>query len=174
LSLADDLVVISSFSKFFSMTGWRLGWLVLPPSLVPVVEKLAQNLFICASAIAQRAAIACFERDSLATCESRRQEFMRRRDFLVPALRGLGLEIPVVPDGAFYIYADVSGLAADSWQFAFELLNHAGVCVVPGRDFGKHDPQRYVRISYATSMENLEDAVDRIGRYLQARNGVPA
>jgi aspartate/methionine/tyrosine aminotransferase len=174
LSLADDLVVISSFSKFFSMTGWRLGWLVLPPSLVPVVEKLAQNLFICASAIAQSAAIACFERDSLAACESRRQEFMRRRDFLLPALRGLGLEIPVVPDGAFYIYADVSGLAADSWQFAFELLNHAGVCVVPGRDFGKHDPQRYVRISYATSMENLEDAVDRIRRYLETRNSVPA
>jgi aspartate/methionine/tyrosine aminotransferase len=168
IALAEDIVVVNSFSKYFGMTGWRLGWLVLPPGLIDVVERLAQNLYICASAIAQRAALACFERDSLALCESRRLEFKRRRDFLVPALRQLGMDVPVWPDGAFYVYADVSRLAPDSWDFSFNLLGEAGVCVVPGRDFGVQDPQRYVRISYATSMEKLEEAVARMGRFIEA------
>jgi len=169
LALSSDAIVINSFSKYFNMTGWRLGWLVLPPDLVPTVEKLAQNLFICASAVAQRAALACFEPASIEIYEARRREFQRRRDYLVPAIRRLGFDVPVIPDGAFYIYADVSRFAADSWDFAFELLNEAGVCLVPGRDFGIAEPQRYVRISYATSLEQLGEAIDRIGRFLRAR-----
>lgn len=168
LALADD-VVVNSFSKYFGMTGWRLGWLVLPPALVPAVEKLAQNLFICASTVAQRAALACFEPETLAEYEARRREFQRRRDYLVPALRRLGFDIPVAPDGAFYIYMDVSRYSSDSWRFAFDLLEHAGVCLVPGRDFGSHAPARYVRVSYATSLAALQEAVARIERYLATR-----
>ena len=171
LALADDAIVINSFSKYFGMTGWRLGWLVAPAALVPTLEKLAQNLFICASAVSQQAGLACFGAEAMAICESRRQQFQARRDYLVPALRRAGLTIPVVPDGAFYIYADVSRYTTDSWQFAFDLLNDAGVCVVPGRDFGLHDPQRWVRVSYATSLDNLQEAVRRIERFLACRSG---
>jgi len=169
LALAEDAIVINSFSKYFSMTGWRLGWLVLPETLVPVAEKLAQNLYICASTIAQHAALACFTPESLTIYEERRREFQRRRDFLVPALQNLGFGVPARPDGAFYIYADISRFAADSWQFAFDLLVEAGVCVVPGRDFGVNDPGRYVRISYATSLEKLQEAVSRVQRFLERR-----
>jgi aspartate/methionine/tyrosine aminotransferase len=169
LALADDVVVINSFSKYFNMTGWRLGWLVVPPPLLPVVEKLAQNLFICASSIAQHAALACFDGEAMAIYEERRREFQRRRDYLVPALQRLGFDIPVVPDGAFYIYADVSRFTDDSWDFAFELLRETGVCVVPGRDFGVHAPQRYLRVSYATSRDRLEAAVERIAAFLARR-----
>jgi aspartate/methionine/tyrosine aminotransferase len=166
LSLGDDVLVLASFSKYFSMTGWRLGWLVAPPSLVPVLEKLAQNLFICASAVAQHAALACFTAEALATYEDRREEFRRRRGFLVPALRRLGFDVPVVPDGAFYIYAGISRFSADSWDFAFELLRQTGVCVVPGRDFGAAETSRYVRLSYANKQEKLAEAVDRMAGYL--------
>ena len=168
LTLGEEVLALASFSKYFSMTGWRLGWLVAPRPLVPTLEKLAQNLFICPSAIAQHAALACFTDESLAIYEARRREFHRRRDFLVPALRDLGFGIPVVPDGAFYIYADVSRFAADSWHFAFELLRETGVCVVPGRDFGVAQTTRYVRLSYANKLEKLEDAVNRMEQYLKA------
>lgn len=167
LSLSDQVLVLNSFSKYFNMTGWRLGWLVVPQALVSTVEKLAQNLFICPSAIAQHAALACFEPDAITLYEQRRAEFARRRDFLVPALQRLGLEVPVVPDGAFYIYVDVSRFSSDSWQFAFDLLRQTGVCTVPGRDFGYAAPQRYLRLSYATSYEKLEEAVQRIAQFLQ-------
>jgi aspartate/methionine/tyrosine aminotransferase len=169
LALSSDVLVINSFSKYFSMTGWRLGWLALPETLVPAIERLSQNLFICASTVAQRAALGCFDPASLQIYETRRREFMRRRDFLVPALRRLGLDIPAEPDGAFYIYVDVGRFAADSWEFAFELLTETGVCVVPGRDFGTHTPQRYVRISYATAMDRLEEGIARMGRFLGNR-----
>ena len=169
LSLGEDALALASFSKYFSMTGWRLGWLVAPRSLVPVLEKLAQNLFICPSAIAQHAALACFSAEALAIYEERREEFRRRRNFLVPALQSLGFEVPVVPDGAFYIYAGISRFAEDSWHFAFDLLREAGVCVVPGRDFGSAETARYVRLSYANKMENLQEAVERLARYLRRR-----
>jgi aspartate/methionine/tyrosine aminotransferase len=167
LQFSDDVVVINSFSKYFSMTGWRLGWIVAPPALVPVFEKLAQNLYICPSTVAQHAALACFEPASIAVYEERRLEFMRRRDFLVPALQRLGFGIPVVPDGAFYIYADVSRFAEDSFAFVRELLQATGVCLVPGKDFGTAEPQRYVRISYATSLDRLHEAIERISGYLK-------
>lgn len=167
LSLGEDVVTLSSFSKYFNMTGWRLGWLVAPRALVPTLEKLAQNLFICPSAIAQHAALACFSPAALAIYEQRREEFRRRRDFVVPALRELGFGIPVMPDGAFYIYADVSRFADDSWEFAFDLLRRTGVCLVPGRDFGAAETRRYVRFSYANSMENLQEAVRRLRTHLR-------
>jgi aspartate/methionine/tyrosine aminotransferase len=162
LSLGDDIVVINSFSKYFSMTGWRLGWLVVPERLVPQIEKLAQNLFICASSIAQHAALACFLPESLAIYEARKEEFRRRRDYIVPALRQLGFKVPVTPDGAFYVYADCSALSDDADRLTIAMLDKAGVELVPGLDFGPHTARQYIRLSYATSMENLQEAVARL------------
>ena len=158
----DDVVSINSFSKYFNMTGWRLGWMVLPEALVPAVERLAQNLYICASTVAQHAALACFEPDSIAEYERRRAEFRARRDFLVPALDALGLSVPVMPDGAFYAWADCSRHSSDSWDFCFDLMRRAHVAITPGRDFGRHGSERHVRLSYASSMEHLHVAVDRL------------
>ncbi|HMN64607.1 MAG TPA: pyridoxal phosphate-dependent aminotransferase [Burkholderiaceae bacterium] len=169
LAWGEDLVVTNSFSKYFHMTGWRLGWLVVPEAHAPVFEKLAQNLYICASTLAQHAAIACFDAESLAEYEARRREFQRRRDYIVPALRGAGLPVPVTPDGAFYAYADCSAHSDDSSAFALELLERIHVSVVPGKDFGRHEPSRYLRLSYATSMDRLHEAIARLARYLPAR-----
>lgn len=167
LALGEDIVSINSFSKYFNMTGWRLGWMVVPEALVPVVERLAQNLFICASTVSQLAALACFEPDSIATYERRRAEFKARRDWFIPALEGLGLPVPVVPDGAFYAWADCSGWCerlgiAGSWDLAFEVLRRAHVAVTPGRDFGSADTARFLRLSTASSMEQLQLAVERL------------
>jgi len=170
LSLDDSVITVNSFSKYFNMTGWRLGWLVVPDALVPVFEKLAQNLFICAPTIAQHAALACFRDDALAVFEERRLEFQRRRDFLVPALRELGFTVPVMPDGAFYVYADITALphrhANDSTAFARAVLEEAHVAIVPGDDFGFAAPARHVRFSYATQYERIEEAVQRLARLL--------
>ena len=166
LSFGNDVVTVNSFSKYFSMTGWRLGWLVVPPSMISAMEKLSQNLFICASALAQHAALACFEPETLAIYESRRLEFKRRRDFIVPALRSLGFGVPVVPDGAFYVYADTRGVshpaAGDSDALTRAMLHDAGVVLVPGADFGFHAPDQYIRLSYATAYSKLEQAVERL------------
>ena len=169
LALGEDLIVINSFSKYFNMTGWRLGWLVVPPTMLPAIEKLAQNMFICASSIAQQAALACFTPEATAIFESRKEEFQRRRDYLVPALKQLGFDIPVIPDGAFYIYADCTAFTHDTDAFARELLDQTGVVLVPGLDFGDYASRRYLRVSYATSMENLAEAVERLGKYLAGR-----
>jgi aspartate/methionine/tyrosine aminotransferase len=163
----DDVISINSFSKYFSMTGWRLGWLVLPEALVPSVEKLAQNLYICASSVAQHAALACFEPESIAEYERRRTEFRARRDFIVPALNALGLTVPVEPDGAFYAWADCSHHAASSWDFCFDMMRRAHVAMTPGRDFGPHAAERFVRLSFANSMEQLQTAVRRLAVALQ-------
>jgi aspartate/methionine/tyrosine aminotransferase len=171
LAFGDDVITVNSFSKYFSMTGWRLGWLVVPEALVPVFEKLAQNLFICPPTIAQHAALACFGDDAIAIYEERRLEFKRRRDFLVPALRELGFSVPVMPDGAFYVYADISRLdhrfQADSAAFSMALLHDAHVAIVPGDDFGFAAPRRHVRLSYATAYPRLEQAVERMSRALR-------
>lgn len=170
LAFGDDVITVNSFSKYFSMTGWRLGWLVVPETLVPAIEKLAQNLFICAPAIAQHAALACFAPDAIAVFEERRLEFQRRRDFLVPALRDLGFQVPVMPDGAFYVYADITQLAhplaQDSSAFGMAALQDAHVALVPGDDFGFAAPKRHVRFSYATKYERIEQAVGRLARLL--------
>lgn len=170
LSLGDDIVAINSFSKYFNMTGWRLGWLVVPERLVPQIEKLAQNLFICASSIAQHAALACFVPESLAVYEARKDEFRRRRDYIVPAMCELGFKVPVMPDGAFYVYADCSALSDDADKLAIAMLDEAGVELVPGLDFGPHTARQYIRLSYATSMENLQEAIARLTRFLAARS----
>jgi aspartate/methionine/tyrosine aminotransferase len=166
LSFGDDVVTVNSFSKYFNMTGWRLGWLVVPPALVGAFEKLSQNLFICASALAQHAALACFEPDTLAIYESRRLEFRRRRDFIAPALETLGFRVPVMPDGAFYVYADCTNVAhpaaGDSDALTRAMLHEAGTVMVPGMDFGTAAPHQYVRLSYATAYERLEEAVERL------------
>lgn len=169
LSLDSEIVVVNSFSKYFAMTGWRLGWMVVPETMVPQIEKLQQNLFICPSAIAQHAALACFTNQAMDIFEQRKAEFKRRRDYIVPALRGLGFEVPVTPDGAFYVYADCSRLSDDADQFTKDLLHHAGIVIVPGLDFGPSMARQYVRISYATSIENLQEAVKRIRDFLQTR-----
>jgi aspartate/methionine/tyrosine aminotransferase len=178
--LGEEVISINSFSKYFNMTGWRLGWLVLPPALVPVVERLAQNLFICASTIAQHAALACFEPESLAEYERRRAEFKARKDFFIPELNRLGLSVPVVPDGAFYAWADVRGLCerwgippagaqpdqGGSWALAFELMQRCQIATTPGRDFGQAEPGRYLRFSTANSMAQLHEAVQRLEQAL--------
>lgn len=169
LSIDSDVVVINSFSKYFNMTGWRLGWLVVPERIVPQLEKLAQNLFICPSSVAQHAALACFSDEAMRIYEARKAEFKQRRDYIVPALRDLGFDVPVMPDGAFYVYADCSRFTEDADLFSKEILNEAGVAIVPGLDFGPSTASRYVRISYATSMENLQEAVKRIADYLRKR-----
>ncbi|HOY37289.1 MAG TPA: pyridoxal phosphate-dependent aminotransferase [Piscinibacter sp.] len=166
LAHGDDVISINSFSKYFSMTGWRLGWLVLPESLVPAIEKLAQNLFICASTIAQRAALACFEPDSIAEYERRRSEFKARRDLVVPALNAMGLTVPVLPDGAFYAWADCSAHASSSWDFVFDVMRQAHVALTPGRDFGRHGSERWVRLSYANAMPQLQEALSRLSHWL--------
>lgn len=162
----DAIISVNSFSKYFGMTGWRLGWLVLPASLVAPVERLAQNLYICPSTIAQHAALACFDPDSIDEFERRRTELKRRRDYVVHALEEIGLPAPVAPDGAFYAYADCSRHARDSWDFCIDLMHRAHVALTPGRDFGSHDTRRYLRLSFASSMPQLEAAMQRLREVL--------
>lgn len=169
LSIDDDIISINSFSKYFSMTGWRLGWMVVPEQLVPVIERLAQNFFLCPSAIAQHAALACFVPESIEEYESRRNAFRQRRDWFIPALRDAGFGIPVTPDGAFYAWADCSAWCenwnlASGWELSFRMMEKARIAVSPGRDFGCADTGRYVRFSTANSMSNLERAAERLLR----------
>jgi aspartate/methionine/tyrosine aminotransferase len=186
LRLGEDVVSINSFSKYFSMTGWRLGWLVLPEALVEPVERLAQNLYICPSTVAQHAALACFEEGSLADCEARRAAFRERRDYIVPALERIGLRVPVVPDGAFYVWADCRAhggtrgagpgtsaaeppadlVATDSWDFCMRMMERAHVALTPGKDFGPTHADIYFRLSFATSRAELEETVARLAREL--------
>jgi len=167
--LGEQVISVNSFSKYFSMTGWRLGWLVLPESLVGAVEKLQQNLYICASTVAQHAALACFAPDSLAEYERRRAAFRERRDVVVPALNAMGLTVPVMPDGAFYAWADCSAFSDDSWQFCLDVMNEAHVALTPGKDFGPAAASRYVRLSFANSLPQLEEAMNRLALFLRRR-----
>jgi aspartate/methionine/tyrosine aminotransferase len=159
-----DVFVVNSFSKYYGMTGWRLGWLVAPQGYISAIDKLAQNIFIAANTPAQYAALAALTPNVRVELERRRRVFQERRDYLLPALRGLGFEIPVAPDGAFYIYADCSRFAPDSHAFALDLLTRAGVAVTPGIDFGQHCSRQFLRFSYATARENLEEGVRRIAQ----------
>jgi len=166
LSQPGTVFVLNSFSKYFCMTGWRLGWLVAPERFIPAIDRLAQNIFLAAPTPAQHAALACFEPVTLAILEQRREEFRARRDFLLPALRDLGFDIPLVPQGAFYLYADCSRHATDSQAFCLDLLERAGVAITPGRDFGHHRPERHVRFAYTTAIEQLREGVERLRAYL--------
>jgi aspartate/methionine/tyrosine aminotransferase len=162
VALPGDVVVVNSFSKYFCMTGWRLGWVVLPPSAVRGFEKLAQHLFISAPAAAQHAACAAFDPASTAILEERRREFARRRDFLVPQLKAAGLAIPAEPHGAFYVYADCG---RDARGYCMDLLEREGVAATPGADFGANGTARCVRFAYTRGMDELAEAARRIRRF---------
>ncbi|MFY2569407.1 pyridoxal phosphate-dependent aminotransferase [Achromobacter ruhlandii] len=166
LTLDDDIIVINSFSKYFHMTGWRLGWMIVPEAMVAPVEKIAGSLAICAPTLAQHAALACFTPDALRTFEHRREAFRQRRDYLLPEFERLGLNVPVKPDGAFYIYADISDFDTDSASFSQRLLLEAGIAAVPGLDFGPAHGHHTMRFSYATGLDRLEEAVARLGKLL--------
>jgi len=173
LAIDEQIISINSFSKYFNMTGWRLGWLVVPDELVAVIERLAQNFFICPSSVAQYAALACFEEDSLRVYEERRAAFKARRDSFIPMLNAMGLRVPVMPDGAFYAWADCRhsckklGLQG-SWALAQHLMQHAHVAVTPGRDFGVHATENFIRFSTASSLADLHTAAKRLQHLLEA------
>ena len=166
LAVSDDIFVINSFSKYFGMTGWRLGWLVAPREVVANIDKLAQNLFLAAPTPAQYAALRAFDEDVLEILDERRDEFRARRDYLLPALRDIGFDIPVNPSGAFYLYANCSRFTDDSFAFTSRLLEEAGVAITPGIDFGTNRPEHHVRFAYTTSLENLQEGVQRLAQAL--------
>lgn len=166
LTLGDDMFIINSFSKYFGMTGWRLGWIVAPSAYVRELEKLAQHYTICAPTLSQQAALAAFTPEAIAIFEARRAEFARRRDVLLAGLDRLGLPIPARPEGAFYVYADVSRFARDSRAFAHRLLDEAGVATTPGLDFGEREPERWLRIAYTTDVARIEEGLARMAKVL--------
>lgn len=167
LESTEDIFVVNSFSKYFSMTGWRLGWVVAPEAYVRELEKLAQNAFICPSAPAQYAALAAFRPETLALLEQRREEFRLRRDYMVPALRALGFRVPVMPQGAFYIYAGCERFSHDSGALALQILEDAGVAVTPGLDFGSNAPGRHLRFAYTRSLDDLKEGMESIAKMLE-------
>ena len=165
---ADDVFVVNGFSKYFGMTGWRVGWAVAPPAFVDTLDRLAQNLYIAAPTMAQHAAVAAFETETVAILEGRRRLFGERRDWLVPALERLGFRVAARPAGAFYLYADCSAFTADSFRLAERLLAEAGVAVTPGADFGNNRPERHLRFAYTTGLDRLAEGVRRIARFLES------
>ena len=172
MELGDDLVVINSFSKYFGMTGWRLGWAIVPEWMVDPMDRLAQNIFLAPSTPAQHAALAAFDDETIADLEQRKEIFRQRRDFLLPALESLGFNFPIKPQGAFYLYADSSGVTNDSFCFCNDLLEQAGVAVTPGMDFGRNRAKEHVRFACTTGMERLQQGVERISRFLEACRGL--
>ena len=166
LAISHELFVINSFSKYFGMTGWRLGWLVAPQAYVPALDRVAQNIFLAASTPAQYAALAAFQPETIVILEARRRIFQERRDYLLPALQQLGFEIPITPQGAFYLYANCSRFTDDSDSFCRRLLEEAGVAVTPGKDFGYNNPEHHLRFAYTTSLDRLREGVKRIEHFL--------
>ena len=166
LSLGNDVFVINSFSKYYCMTGWRLGWLVAPEAYVPAIERMQAHFFICPPAPAQWAGVAALEPESTAIYETRRWELQGRRDYLVPTLNAMGVLVAYEPDGAFYCYADVSAFTQDSWDFAMRLLRETGVAVTPGRDFGEYRAKEFVRIAYTASLPALREGMDALRAFL--------
>jgi aspartate/methionine/tyrosine aminotransferase len=166
LEFSDKAFVINSFSKYFGMTGWRIGWLIVPDEFVDATEKLAQNIFIATPTLSQYAAIAAFDESTLGELENRRVEFAERRDFLYKELIRLGFDIPVKPDGAFYIYANCAKFTDDSYQFALDLLETEGVAITPGKDFGSHLAHQHVRFAYTTPIDRMGVAMQRLERFI--------
>jgi len=169
LGVCEDVFVINSFSKYFGMTGWRLGWLVAPERYIESLDTLAQNIFLSCSAPAQHAALIALSSECREIMEYRREEFHKRRDFLIPALRNIGFDIPVIPEGAFYLYANCSKLTDDSFAFSYDLLDTEGVAVTPGKDFGSNKPEQFVRFAYTTGIDKMREKVARIERYLSRK-----
>jgi aspartate/methionine/tyrosine aminotransferase len=165
-SIDPSSIVINSFSKYFGMTGWRLGWLVADASAVAEMEKMAQNLYISPTTLSQYAALRAFEPDAIELFELRRAELQQRRDRLLEGLKRIGFKVPRTPEGAFYIYADASELCDDSFSWCWELLEKAGVVATPGADFGEYQAHKYVRFAYTTSLANIDEALERINRFV--------
>jgi len=169
LEYSDDVFILNSFSKFFGMTGWRLGWLIVPEQAISAATRLMQNLYISAPTHSQYAALAAFEEDTQTVLLARRDEFKARRDVLYQGLEELGFLMPHKPQGAFYIYADCSAFTDDSYAFALELLEQQGVAVTPGIDFGRNKPERYLRFAYTTSRQQIELGLTRIKAFLASK-----
>jgi aspartate/methionine/tyrosine aminotransferase len=166
LEISDDIFVINSFSKYFGMTGWRLGWVVAPENKLDALDRLAQNIFLSAPTPAQYAALSAFSDETMEILEQRKEIFRQRRDYLLPALEQLGFKFQIRPQGAFYLYGDCSQLTNDSASFAHELLEQKGVAVTPGMDFGSNQPEKYIRFAYTTDIELLRKGVDRIKEFV--------
>ena len=166
VGLGDDVFVINSFSKYFTMTGWRLGWLVAPEWAVPALDKLAQNLFLAPSTPAQYAALGLFNTQTMSELEARREQFSQRLNYLLPAIEALGFKVPVKPQGAFYIYADISAFSDDSMKFCNDLLAQQGVAITPGIDFSPAHGGHFVRFAYTDEVPRLKEAVARIKNFL--------
>ncbi len=172
LSESDNIFVINSFSKYFGMTGWRLGWMVVPEAYVDDVDKLAQNIYLAAPTLSQYAALAAFSDDSMAIFTQRRNEFKARRDYLLAALKQLGFKISNIPQGAFYIYADCSAFSDDAMQFVYELLDSTGVAITPGHDFGEYRANQHVRFAYTQPIAVLQHAIARLKNYLKLKTNI--
>ncbi len=166
VTLPGPVVVVNSFSKYFNMTGWRLGWMVAPPELIAEVDRLAQNVYLAPPTISQYAAMAAFLPENLALLEQRRRVFQQRRDYLLPALRELGFGIPIEPQGAFYLYANCERFSSDSFVLCQQLLEQAGVAVTPGIDFGEYLAAQHLRFAYTTDLAQLKEGVRRIAEFL--------
>jgi len=167
LEIDPDAFVINSFSKYFGMTGWRLGWIVAPESAVPELEKLAQNLYISPPTVSQYAALAAFDDESLEEFERRRHQFELRRDLLVEGLRKLGFDIPLMPEGAFYVYADASHLTDNTYDYCWRLLEEAHVAATPGLDFGSYRANQFIRFSYTTGLDRIELMLKRLAAFIK-------
>jgi aspartate/methionine/tyrosine aminotransferase len=169
LAYSDQVFVINSFSKYFGMTGWRVGWLVVPEAFIEATEKLAQNIYIATSTPAQYAALAAFDADTLVELERRRDEFAKRRDFLYENLVRLGFDIAIKPEGAFYIYANCQKFTDDSHQFALDFLAAEAVAITPGKDFGSHQAHHSLRFAYTTSIDRMAIAMHRLERFINRK-----
>jgi aspartate/methionine/tyrosine aminotransferase len=170
LSFDDEALVVSSFSKYFGMTGWRLGWCVVPERAVGVIERLAQNYYVCPSTLAQKAALKCFTPDSIALCESRRKTLITRKKMILAGLQKCGLHVPVHPDGAFYVYIDVSSTGLSAMTFCERVLQEVHVALTPGNDFGEFKGDEYVRLSFASAESELEEGLHRLAKFMESLN----
>jgi aspartate/methionine/tyrosine aminotransferase len=166
LSVDPDAIVINSFSKYFGMTGWRLGWCIVPSEMIPVMERLAQNYYICPSTLAQHAALAAFEPETIAICESRRNELQDRRSLVLRGLERIGLPVPVAPDGAFYVYFSVKNTGMSAMEFCKRALEETHIALTPGNDFGEQGATHYVRLSFAASIPELAEGLLRLERFV--------
>ncbi len=164
----NNIFVLNSFSKYFGMTGWRIGWLCVPSCDITQVDAIAQNTYLASSTIAQHAALAAFNDETLRILEDRRKAFMRRRDLLCQSLNDIGIKVRVIPQGAFYVYADISEFSKDSFAFCKQLLEDTGLAITPGCDFGDTNAEKYVRFAYTTSEERIQQGMERLKAFLRA------
>ncbi len=167
LNFGEQVFVINSFSKYYGMTGWRVGWLVVPEDFIEVANRLAQNMYLAAPTMSQYAALAALGQEAKEELTRRRDVFHKRRDVLLPLIDAAGFKVRTKPTGAFYIYADCSEISNDSMALCDALLHQAGVAITPGADFGSNESNKYVRFSYANAIENLQEGMRRIQQWIR-------